>query len=118
VRRSDRVPYDDVFRRRFREVLTDAIRVRLRSDVPVGATLSGGLDSSTIVLVVDALTGGAPLHLFTSLYPGTSHDETPYFEAVVSRLRDPLVHRAQPDAARFREELLEVLRHQEEPFGD
>ena len=118
VKRSDRVPYDDVFRGRFRDALTDAIRVRLRSDVPVGATLSGGLDSSTIVLVVDALNGGAPMHLFTSLYPGTSHDETPYFEAVVSRLRDPIVHRAQPDPARFREELLEVLRHQEEPFGD
>jgi asparagine synthase (glutamine-hydrolysing) len=114
----DRIPYDDQFRARFRELMLDAVRLRLRSDVPVGATLSGGLDSSTIVLAVDRLTDGAPLHLFTSLYPGTSHDETPFFDAVVRRMRQPVIHRAQPDPERWREDLLAVLDHQEEPFGD
>lgn len=118
VPRKDRLPYDAAFRRRFRDLMIDAVRLRLRSDVPVGATLSGGLDSSTIVLVVDALTGGAPFHVFTSLYPGTTHDETRYFDDVVAAMRNPIVHRAQPDASRWREDLLTVLRHQEEPFGD
>ena len=119
VAEADRVPYDDRFRARFRELLTDAVRVRLRSDVAVGATLSGGLDSSTIVGLVDQLTGGAPLHLFTSLYPGSAHDETPYFDAVVSRLRQPIVHRVAPvGGEHWRERLFKVLAHQEEPFGD
>jgi asparagine synthase (glutamine-hydrolysing) len=118
VAERDRIPYDDAFRRRFRDVLTDAVRVRLRSDVTVGATLSGGLDSSTIVLLVNELTGGAPMHLFTSLYPETAHDETPFFDAVVERMWQPVVHHAQPDPARFRDDLVQVLRHQEEPFGD
>lgn len=115
---ADRIPYDAAFRSRFRELLTDAVSLRLRSDVPVGATLSGGLDSSTIVLLVDQLTGGAPLHVFTSLFPGSQHDETPFFEAAVARLRKPIVHRVVPAADSWDTHLLRVLDHQEEPFGD
>ena len=115
---SDRIPYDAAFRARFRDLLTDAVSLRLRSDVPVGATLSGGLDSSTIVLLVDQLTGGAPLHVFTSLFPGSEHDETPYFEAAVARVRQPIIHRVVPTPDNWDTQLLRVLDHQEEPFGD
>jgi len=118
VRRRDRLPYDAEFRRRFRELFEDAVRVRLRADVPVGATLSGGLDSSTIVGVVNRLTNGAPMHIFTSLYPGSRHDETPFFEAAVATLKHPIVHRVTPPTADLRENILRVLDHQEEPFGD
>ncbi|MGI9077735.1 MAG: asparagine synthase (glutamine-hydrolyzing) [Gemmatimonadaceae bacterium] len=118
VRERDRIPYDSSFRKQFRELLTDAVALRLRSDVPVGATLSGGLDSSTLALCIDDVTGGAPLHLFTSLYPGASYDETPYFDAVVQRLRSPIVHRTVPPDDGWKERLLTVLDHQEEPFGD
>jgi asparagine synthase (glutamine-hydrolysing) len=118
IARRDRIPYDEAFQRRFRDLLTDAVRIRLRSDVPVGATLSGGLDSSTIVLLVEEITGGAPIHLFTSQYPGTPHDETSYFDAVVERLRAPVLHHARPDSGQWQADLHTVLGHQEEPFGD
>ncbi|MFN2399749.1 MAG: asparagine synthase (glutamine-hydrolyzing) [Gemmatimonadaceae bacterium] len=118
VSERDRLPYDGTLRSRFRDLFTDAVRLRLRSDVPIGATLSGGLDSSTIVGVVDQLSGGAPIHLFTSLYPGTDRDETPFFEAVVHRLRSPIIHRVTPSADDALADLPEVLDHQEEPFGD
>ena len=115
---SERVPYDEAFRSAFRDLLTDAVRLRLRADVPIGATLSGGLDSSTLVLLIDHLTGGAPLHLFTSLFPGSRYDETPYFDAVVARLRQPVVHRSSVTVEDWPGTLLDVLEHQEEPFGD
>ncbi|MDQ3698837.1 MAG: asparagine synthase (glutamine-hydrolyzing) [Gemmatimonadota bacterium] len=118
VEPRDRLPYDAGFRRRFRELVTDAVSLRLRSDVPVGATLSGGLDSSVLALCIDELTDGAPIHLFTSLYEGTPCDETPYFDAVASRLRNPVVHRVRTDEEGWRDALLNVLDHQEEPFGD
>jgi asparagine synthase (glutamine-hydrolysing) len=118
VGEGDRRPYDASVISEFRELLVDAVRLRLRSDVPVGATLSGGLDSSTIALVADRLTGGRPLHIFTSLYPGTSHDETPFFRAVVERLADPIVHHVTPEREPWPAALDNVLLHQEEPFGD
>jgi len=118
VRRQDRLPYDDAFRRRFRELLEDSVRIRLRADVPVGATLSGGLDSSTIVGIVDRHTSGEPIHIFTSLYPNSRYDETPYFEAAVGLLKRPIIHRITPATSDLRHDILRVLDHQEEPFGD
>ncbi len=114
----DRLPYDSNLQRRFRDLVMDAVALRLRSDVPVGATLSGGLDSSALVLCMEELTGGAPLHLFTSLYPGTRYDETRYFDSVVAKLAQPHVHRVTPPESGWKEGLLRVLEHQEEPFGD
>ena len=118
VPERDRRPYGPEARREFRELVIDSVRLRLRSDVPVGATLSGGLDSSTIAVVANQLTGGAPMHLFTSLFPGSRHDETPYFNAVVERLNAPIVHRVVPERERWPDALERVLMHQEEPFGD
>ncbi len=54
----------------YRELFMSAVRLRLRSDVPVGTTLSSGLDSTSIVAAVRTLTA-APHHTFTAVFePG------------------------------------------------
>ena len=62
-----------------RLLLEDSVRLRLRADVPLGAHLSGGLDSSSIVGLMRALLGAAPIKTFTGAFAGgEAYDETPH----------------------------------------
>ena len=66
----------------FAALFTDAVRLRLRADVEVGACLSGGLDSSAVVATASSLAG-TPMHAFTCAYDeGPAYDERPYVRAV------------------------------------
>jgi asparagine synthase (glutamine-hydrolysing) len=73
---------EEYFVDKIRELLEDAVRLRLRSDVPLGSHLSGGLDSSTIVMTASRLLGGG-IKTFTGAFEeGRGYDETPYARVV------------------------------------
>ncbi|HEC14835.1 MAG TPA: asparagine synthase (glutamine-hydrolyzing), partial [Rhodospirillales bacterium] len=60
----------------FRDLLKDAVKIRLRSDVAVGSCLSGGLDSSSIACLTRGILGDeTPYHVFTGRFPGSPVDE-------------------------------------------
>lgn len=61
----------------FEESLLEAVRRRLVADVPVGAFLSGGLDSSLVVAAMRRL-GHADIQTFTATFPGSADDEAAY----------------------------------------
>lgn len=61
----------------FRDLLVDAARIRLRADVPVGAYLSGGLDSSTIAAIVRNY-GGGRLETFSIAFADAQFDESEF----------------------------------------
>ena len=71
---------------RFRELLAESVRLHLRSDVPVGSCLSGGLDSSSIVCLIDrqfrAEGNGNRLNTISACYEEKSVDERPFIEAI------------------------------------
>ena len=77
---------DAAYAERFREVFTRAVRCRLRSVPTIGAALSGGLDSSSVVCVVRAVqaeAGAGPLATYTARFPTVpSCDEEAYVAAV------------------------------------
>jgi asparagine synthase (glutamine-hydrolysing) len=60
---------------KFRELLVDATRIRLRADVPVGAYLSGGLDSSTIAAMIKHI-GHSHLDTFSIAFSDPKFDES------------------------------------------
>lgn len=68
-----------------RALLTDAVRLQLRADVPVGAYLSGGLDSSIIVSMIRARSD-VPLRTFSVGFEDPEFDERPFQQAMVDHL--------------------------------
>jgi asparagine synthase (glutamine-hydrolysing) len=79
---------------RFRELFVDAVRIRLRSDVPVGLMLSGGLDSSSIAAVMRRQFGAsATLHAFSAVSRDPRYDESGFID-VMARHVGSDVHKA------------------------
>lgn len=101
----------------FRELLTDSVRLRLRSDVTVGSCLSGGLDSSAIVCIARRLLGkDAAYDTFTGRFPGTKADEWE-FAAQVVEATGVRSHVVEPTVERFLEDLPRFMRLNELPVG-
>ena len=94
----------------------DAVRLHLRSDVPVGSCLSGGLDSSSIVCAMRRVLPDQQIKTFSSCFEDPKYDERPYSQAVVQeRHLDSM--EIFPDARRLFDELPRVLWFQDEPFS-
>lgn len=101
-----------------RETFVDAVRLRLRSDVPVGVLLSGGVDSSAIAACMKGLLAGEQLHLISAVSDDAKFDETPFIERVTQHLgcNAHQVRLALTPDESFRL-LSEVTRANDEPIG-
>ncbi|HCU80389.1 MAG TPA: hypothetical protein DGN60_04400, partial [Chloroflexi bacterium] len=109
----------------FFDIFEDSVRLRLISDVPVGACLSGGLDSSSIVCMVNHLIkhgkkGTATLQKVFSArfkdFAETKYDESTYIDAVVSHT-GVNAYSVQPTDQSLVDSLGEIVSHQGQPFG-
>ncbi len=110
----------------YRELFTDAVRIRLRSDVPVGTCLSGGVDSSSIVCVINRLMTEGGLEAaqvgerqktFSAVYKSEGrYNERKYIETVL-RATGAEPNFTFPTGERLRADLHRLAWHQDEPFG-
>ncbi len=99
----------------FMERLRRAVKVRLMSDVPLGAFLSGGLDSSTVVALMSELSAG-PVKTFSIGFEEREYSELPYAAAVAGRFgTDHHEFVVRPDAL---EVLPTLALHYGEPYAD
>jgi asparagine synthase (glutamine-hydrolysing) len=101
-----------------RELLTDSVSLRLRSDVPIGTLLSGGLDSSSVTALATRLRraeGSDPPASFTARTRDPQIDESRYVKAMLE-VTGSRNHGILPDEHRLLEELDRLLWHMDEPF--
>jgi asparagine synthase (glutamine-hydrolysing) len=100
---------------RFRELFQDSVRLRLRSDVPIGTSLSGGVDSSAIVCAIHQLGAAGGQRTFSSRVPGSRLDEGTYIDIV--RTNTGIGgYDVVPSAAELTRTFSILCRHMEEPF--
>jgi len=117
---------EEDYAERFLELLEDSIRLRLRSDVPIGTCLSGGLDSSSIVCLanrlmfdgqtVDPKLIGEKQKAFSSCFEDHSYDERNYIEIVLGQTGAEKNY-VFPEGERLDQDLSKLVWFQDEPFG-
>ncbi|WP_369044626.1 asparagine synthase (glutamine-hydrolyzing) [Sinomonas sp. P10A9] len=112
----------DEYRRRF----TEAIRLRLNSEVPVGSALSGGLDSSAVVVTINRLMQekadgleavGTKQNTFSAVFPNAINDEEAYADAAIAVCSGNIeAHKIKPTPEGFDADLVDFVRTMEEPI--
>ena len=107
-------------KKQFSILFSDAVRLRLRSDVNVGSCLSGGLDSSAIVCEINRVLveegAGCRQETVSACFCEKDVDEREYMDAVINQINVES-HRIFPSCDNLLADLNKVIWHQDEPFG-
>jgi asparagine synthase (glutamine-hydrolysing) len=101
---------------RVRELFLDNVRLHLRSDVPVGAALSGGIDSSAIVAAKRAIDPRADVHTFTFVADDPAIGEEQYAD-LAAKTAGATAHKVRIDPGELAADLDRLMAAQDEPFG-
>ncbi len=98
----------------FRDLLIDAVKLRLRSDVPVGVCLSGGIDSSVITCIIAKILG-QQINTFSSVYNINGYSEKEFIDTVNETCQTQ-ANFIYPDADNFFETLKVLISHHDKPL--
>jgi asparagine synthase (glutamine-hydrolysing) len=100
----------------FLGLLRSAVALRLRSDVPVAISLSGGLDSSAITCMLDRITSQRSFSSFSSCFEDPAYDERSYIHRILEEVSvSPTFVFPSPES--FFENIRRVIWHQDEPYS-
>jgi asparagine synthase (glutamine-hydrolysing) len=102
---------------RLREIFLDSVKLHLRSDVPIGAALSGGIDSSAIVMAMRSIGGRqAEIHTFTYAADETAINEERWAREI-GAAADAQMHMVEARPEAFVADLDRLVLAQDQPFG-
>lgn len=100
----------------FRGFFESAVNLRLRSDVPVGISLSGGLDSSAVACKAKEIAPETRFQTFSACFDDARIDEREYVLAVLTAING-VGHTTFPQGRAFWDNLNTIVYHQDEPVG-
>ena len=101
---------------KFTALLENSVKKRLRSDVPVGTSLSGGLDSAAVLTCIkDAGDASRLQKTFSAVFPGFAKNEATYIDLLSTKFETENFKTA-PRAEDLISDFEKLCRHQEEPF--
>lgn len=100
---------------RLRELFLDSVKLHLRSDVPLGVALSGGVDSSAIACAMRHLAPEMELHTFSFVPSGSNHSEEPWIDLVNAHLH-AIPHKVFVNPRDLSTDITDLVRTQGEPF--
>jgi asparagine synthase (glutamine-hydrolysing) len=101
---------------KLRDLFLDNVRLHLRSDVPVGAALSGGIDSSAIVTGMRLLEPEVDLHTFSYIAEDPRVNEERWVDTA-GKAAGATLHKVRATPLELAADLDELIRAQDEPFG-
>ncbi|MEI6054391.1 MAG: asparagine synthase-related protein, partial [Candidatus Saccharibacteria bacterium] len=124
---SKQLPYTKASVADYKKMLIESVRLRLQSEVPVGTSLSGGLDSSAVATIINQLmqekgdsvikSVGLRQNTFSAIFPNSANDEERYVDAALDKFKDKVIaHKIEPTADEFAADLEDFIKTQEEPI--
>ena len=116
ITENDLLKDDKKVTKELSELLYDSVRIRMRSDVPYGAFLSGGLDSSCIVSTMSEISS-FPVKTFTIGFKEKAFDERDNARIIANRFNTEH-HEEIVDKSSLESSVQKVLHHFDEPFAD
>lgn len=114
---SYELPPDSEIENTFRTLLNNSIDLHLRSDVPIGSALSGGLDSSMIVALSAEKMQGTTFKTFTAAYHEKNIDESDFARKVIADHKNTEGHFTYPDSTGYWNNLEKLVWHQDLPIN-
>ncbi len=115
----DKTSFGKREQKQLHDLIVEGVLSQTLSDVPIGITLSGGIDSSIITGILSAYYK-KDIHIFTAQSPSSKFDETRYVDAVIRKWNNPnfIVHNRNLNTLSAKDDLARYINIQEEPFGD
>jgi asparagine synthase (glutamine-hydrolysing) len=101
---------------KFSYLFEQSVKRRLRCDVSIGSSLSGGIDSSSILATMSKFIPAAQLKTYSAVFPSFEKDESAYIDVITKKLNIKN-YQVVPDADGLLSEFKKICYHQEEPFS-